>query len=131
MRHPAGLLTRHPGEQHARLGDLQVGAAELPHLRLLDASAELVDEQLHPVADAENRHAEVEQAVVERGSARRVDRRGTAREDYPARPARGDLLQGNVMRQKLAEDATVANPPGDQLRVLTAVVEYHDLLLDA
>ena len=55
-----------PGSMH-----VQVRAAELPHLGLLDAAAELVHEQLHPVADAHHRHAELQQAALERRRARR------------------------------------------------------------
>ncbi len=68
-----------PAEQHARLGDVQVGAPELAHLGLLDAPAERVHEQLHAVADAHHRHAQLEQAEVQR-------RRAVARTPTPARP---------------------------------------------
>ncbi len=54
--HPAGLLLGHSRQQYAWLGNREVGAAELAHLSLLDASAQLVDEQLHAVANAEHRH---------------------------------------------------------------------------
>ena len=69
--HPAGLLARHALQQHARLGDRQIGATELAHLGLLDAPAERVHEQLHPVADAHHRHAELEQAALQGRRARR------------------------------------------------------------
>ena len=78
VRHPAGLLERQAGEQPARLADAQLGAAELADLGVLDDAAERVREQLHAVADAEHRDAELEQRRVELRRARRVDR-GRAR----------------------------------------------------
>ena len=43
---------------------MQLRAPELAHLGLLDATAELVHEQLHPVADAHHRHAQLQQAKL-------------------------------------------------------------------
>ena len=56
-----------PGVSH-----VQVGAPELADLRLLDAPAELVHEQLHPVADAHHRHAQLQQAAIQARSAPRI-----------------------------------------------------------
>ena len=61
VRHPAGLLARQPLQQHSGLGDLQLRAPELAHLGLLYAAAERVDQQLHAVADAHHRDAQLEQ----------------------------------------------------------------------
>ena len=77
-----------PASSTPPLGDAQVGAAELADVGLLDAAAELVDEQLHAVADAQHRHAELEQPPLERRRTVGVHRGGTAREDDPARLAR-------------------------------------------
>ena len=60
--HPARLLARHPLSSTPGVGHVQVRAAELPHLGLLDAPAERVHQQLHPVADADHRDAELQQA---------------------------------------------------------------------
>ncbi len=68
-----------PAQQHAGLGDVQLGAAELPDLRLLDAAAELVHEQLHAVTDAQHRHPELQQPPLQRRRARRVHRRRARR----------------------------------------------------
>ena len=48
--------SRRPGVAH-----VQLGAAELRHLRALDVAAELERHRLHAVADAEHRDAELEQ----------------------------------------------------------------------
>ena len=61
MAHPDGLLLRQAGEQRAAVG-AQVGLAELGHARALDAAAEVLGHQLHAVADAERRNAELVQA---------------------------------------------------------------------
>ena len=68
-----------PAQQHARLGDVQIRAAELAHLGLLDAPAERVHEQLHAVADAHHRHAQLQQPALQRAARRR-------RTPTPARP---------------------------------------------
>ena len=71
VRHPAGLLLRRARQQHAVGVDAQLRAAELADLRPLDAAAELEREQLHSVADAEHRDAELEQRRIELRRARR------------------------------------------------------------
>ncbi len=80
---------------------MQIGAAELADLSLLDAAAELVDEQLHAITDAHHRHAQLEQVALQARRAIGVDRSRAAREDDPARFALGDLLQRHRVRQKL------------------------------
>src|SRR5438445_426151 len=70
---PAGLLVRQPRQQHARVANTQVRAAELADLSLLDPAAQLVHEQLHPVADAHHGNAQFEQRRLQRWCAIRVD----------------------------------------------------------
>ena len=52
-----------------------------------------------------------------------MDRRGPAREDDAERIASAELVDGRVVREDLGEDAELADPAGDQLRVLRAEVE--------
>ena len=120
---PAAPASRRPGSLHR-----QLRAAELPHLGALHVAAELAREQLHAVADAEHRDPELEQRRVESRRVGRVDRRGAAGEDQPARSAARDLGRADVVRQQLGEDAALAHAARDQLRVLAAVVEDDDLL---
>ena len=65
-------------------------------------------------------------------SARRARRRrprpGRRRGPGPRARARGSRSSGDVVRQQLGEDAALADPPRDQLRVLAAEVEDQDLL---
>ncbi|MEA2265100.1 MAG: hypothetical protein QOE27_683 [Solirubrobacteraceae bacterium] len=105
----------------------QVGPSELADLGLLVPAAEVVDEELHPVADAEHRDPELEELPVEGRGSGRVDRRRPAGEDQaPGSPA-GDLGGPDVVGQELGEHPALAHPAGDQLRVLPAVVEHDDL----
>ena len=128
--HPAALLRRRAGQQPAGLRDRELRAPELPDLGALDAAAQLAREQLHAVADAEHRNAELEQLALQRWRALLVHRRRPAREDHALRAPAPHLLEADVMRQQLGEHAALAHAAGDQLRVLPAVVENHDLFLD-
>ena len=66
MRHPHGLLRGEVAEELA-LARVQLGLAELAGAAV-DAAAELLRHQVHAVADAERRHAEREQARVDRAA---------------------------------------------------------------
>ncbi len=74
---------------------------------------------------------ELEQLRVELRRAVGVDRRRAAGQDHALRPAPRDLLGADVVRQQLREHAALAHAPRDQLRVLPAVVEHHDLSVAA
>jgi hypothetical protein len=60
MAHPDDLLLRQALEQLSLLRRVDDGLAELGHPCPLDAAAELLRHQLHAVADAQRRHAELE-----------------------------------------------------------------------
>ena len=84
--------------------------------------------QLHAVADAEHRDAELEQLAIQARRAVGVDRGRAAGEDQALGLAPADLLRADVMGQQLAEDAQLAHAARDELRVLPAVVEHDDLV---
>ena len=126
--HPACLLGRGAREQPPGLGDVQLRAAELTDLGPFDPAAELPGEQLHPVTDAEHRHPELQQLPVERRRPLGVHRCRAAGEDHALRLPPGHLGRADVVGQQLAEHAALPHPPGDQLRVLAAVVEHDHLL---
>ena len=129
VAHPALLLFGKVAKELAAVaGEGQRRAAELAGLGAFDLAAELERHRLHAVTDAEHRDAELEQLGPHARRALGVDRRGAAREDERARRAVADALERDVRRQELGEDAALADPPGDQLRVLPAVVEDEDLL---
>ena len=127
VAHPDLLLAGEVGEEHAaRLVHRQRGAAVLALTGGGDLPAERARHQLVPVADAEDRHAHVEQSGVDRGSAVLVDRRGSAREDQAGRPALRELGRRGVVRHDLRVDVRLPDAPRDQLCVLRPEVDDQD-----
>ena len=92
VRHPDRLLGRRPGEELGLLG-VHRRLAEFRHAGTLDAAAELLRHQLHSVANAERRNAELEDARVDARRAVGEDRRRTAAQDHSVRIACADLLR--------------------------------------
>src|ERR1019366_2588816 len=97
-----------------------------PRVRLLDATAEQVRDELKAVADSEDGDAELEDARVDRRRALGVDARGSPRQDDGFRGHRLDLLEGDRARLDLAVNALLADAAGDELRVLSPEVEDED-----
>ena len=90
VAHPAALLARQLAEQQAALPRARTGVLpNSPMPGVADLAAEGARHRLHAVADAEHRHAELEQLRVDVRRARLVDRGRAAGEDDPARLARG------------------------------------------
>ena len=117
-----------PGEERiAPLLELELRAAVLAIVGLLDHAAELLAQQLEPVADAEHRHAEVEQLAV-RDTARRRRARSTARPrgSMPRGCQRAHALDRHVAGMDLAVDVALAEAARDQLRELGAEVQDQD-----
>jgi hypothetical protein len=117
-----------PFEQPVALGNGELGAAVLPLSRGLDAPAEVLDEQLLAVADAEDRDAQLEQVLVEGRRPGRTHAAGPAREDH--RPGCGLPDPGRLdpRRHDLAVDGQLAHATRDELRVLRSVIDDQDLL---
>ena len=86
----------------------------------------LCGHRLEAVADAEGRDAGLEQRRVDLRGARRVDARRPAGQHDRRRLAGQHLLDRHVGRDDLGVDAGLADPPGDQLRVLGAEVDDED-----
>ena len=103
---------------------------ELGDAGALDFAAELLRHQLHAVADAERRHAELEDARVDARRPVGVHGRRPAAEDDRVRVARADRLGRDRVPHELGIDAALAHAARDQLRVLAAEVEHeHRALL--
>jgi hypothetical protein len=126
VAHPRDLVGGQAREEPALLLHPHVGAAELGAVRPLDAPAELLGHELHAVADAQDRHAQVVEGRVHVRRALRVDRGGPAREHERERPARGHLLGRGAVVHDLRVDPALADPAGDELRVLSAEVDDED-----
>ena len=83
-------------------------------------------EQLRAVTDAQRRHAQLEEARIDRGRALRVHRGGAAGEDHRCGIPPTHLLGGGSVRDELRVDPRLAHPAGDQLRVLPAEIDHQD-----
>ena len=87
-----------------------------------------MDDEMQSIADAQHRHAEIEQLWVGGGRVRIVDGRRPAGEDEAERLERFDFGEGRGAGQHDGEDILLANAPRDQLRVLRTEVEDDDCL---
>jgi hypothetical protein len=120
--HPHGQLGRKPFGQRSA-GSAEGGLAELAG-SAVDAAAETLRHQVHAVADAERRHAELEHAGVDLRRPVHVHGRRPAGQDQRDRVPATNLRGRGAMRHELRVDARLAHAARDQLRVLTAEVEH-------
>ena len=123
MRHPHRLVVGRPGEEGGLLR-VHSGLPELGDTGPLDLAAQFQRHQLHAVADAQRRDAEVEDARVDARRAFYVHRRGPPAEDDGVRIASAHLLGCHLVPDELGVHTTLAHATGDQLRVLPT--EIHD-----
>jgi hypothetical protein len=126
VAHPDRLLERQPGKKLALPLTSEVRLAELRDARSLDSSAELPGHELHPIADAEHRDAELEEPPVDSRRAIRVDGRRPAGEHERARAAALDVGRPDPVGHELGVDPALADAPRDQLRVLTPEIDHED-----
>lgn len=110
--------------------DLDVHLAILLLVSGGDLAAELLDEQLHAVADAEDGDAVLldiaEKAVGERRGVGEMDGVGSSGEDDGAGGEGGDGGEGGGAGEAEGEHGEVADAAGDEVGVLGAVVEDED-----
>ncbi len=119
-------VSSRPASTPAVLGDAQLGLAELARAGARDGAAQLEGHELGAVADAQHRHAQVEERRVGARRVVDVDAHGTAREDQAARPARADLVERRVEGDELRVDVALPHAARDELPVLRAEVEHED-----
>lgn len=113
--------------QQARLADhADAGVAELAQVGALHLAAHLLGHGLHAVADAEQRHLQVEHRLRRARAVGFVYRLGTAGEDDAARREGDDRLVAHVEGMDFAIHADLAHAAGDQLGVLGAEIEDQD-----
>ena len=111
MRHPHRLLRCQVAEERAfvrtklRLAELACAPVDLP--------AEALRHQVHAVADAECRHAELEDGRIDLRRAVCVDRGRPAGEDQRDGIATAQLVGGGAMRDELRVDARLAHATCD------------------
>ncbi len=122
MAHPADLLRRQVREERALLGD-ELRLAELRDAGALDAPAEVLRHQLHPVADPQGRNPQLEDAGIDLRRALGVHRGRPAGEDERERVPCRELVGRDAVWDELRVDAALPDPARDQLRVLAAAVQ--------
>ena len=111
--------------QGAGTNEPQVGGAILAGFGLFQPTTEVEGQKLHTVADAEDRHAEVKESLVQRGSVLFPHARGATRQDDCGGLHGFHLRGGDDAGVDFGIDAGFAHPTGDELRNLRAVV-YND-----
>ena len=127
VRHPYRLsLGKIAEERGIGAGHGDRGAAELREPRAGDLAAEREGHRLEAVADSERRDAGVEQARVDLGSAVGVHRRRATGQDHGDRVLGQHLRDGHRRGDDLAVDRGLADPAGDELRVLRAEIDDED-----
>ena len=89
----------------------------------LDLAPELVGHELLAVADAQHRHAEIEEPRIALGRLVPVHALGAAREDDGPGREGADGVEGERARMDLAVHARLADPTRDELSGLRPVVE--------
>ena len=132
VAHPdriALALLPHALEQRGVLGDQHLGAAELAMMPRLDLAAELVRHRLLAVADAEHRHAGVEQFL---GGERRA--LSSTEAGPPDRITALGFIAGEgfgrlLVRHDLGIDLLFAHPARDELRHLGAEIDDENLVV--
>ena len=122
VRHPRRLLLGQPGEERAFV-DTNLRLAELGDAGSLDPAAEILRHQLHPVTDAERRHAEPVQRRVDPRRAVRIHGCRAAAQHERERVPGPNLVRGNAVADELGVDTALTDAASDQLRVLTAEVD--------
>src|SRR6185503_1410873 len=120
---PDPALRGHAGEERPRALDLEHGLAVLTMLARMDATAQVAREELHAVANAQNRNALREHRGWKLGRAGLVHARRPSREDDSLRVERRKRHRVEVRRADLGEDTELPRAPRDQLRELRAEVE--------
>ena len=128
VAHPDLLLVLDLGQEPRTGGDAQGGEAVFALLGRDDLAAERVGHELDAVADAQDRDAELEEALGRVRRALVVDALGTAGEDEGGRLLLADRGQGGREGQDLRVDAELADLPGDELGVLRPEIEDEDFL---
>ena len=102
-------------------------AAEFAARRVgLDRDAHRLADQLHAVADAQDRHAQLEDRRIAVRSAGLVNAGRAAGEDDRQRIELADSFRGDVVADDPREGMMLANPARDELDVLGAEIEDED-----
>ena len=126
VAHPGAERRGDLAQQRSRGDDGGLGPAELRQPGTGHVAAQRRGHRLEAVADAEDRDPRLEQRRVDLGGTLGVHRLRAARQDDRLGVAGGDLGGRGGVRHDLGEDARLADPARDQLRVLRAEIDDDD-----
>jgi hypothetical protein len=127
VTHPHRHLARQAvDERLVGLDDRQLGPPELPRPGRLHLTAQELRTELHAVADAQDRNAQVEDARVALGRVRLVNATRAAAENDPLGLELAEFFDRRVRAHQLGEDALLPHPAGDELNVLRPEIEDRD-----
>ncbi len=129
VRHPHSELRGKFCEETGVVVDGHRRASVLATFRGSNRSAEIDREQLHAVADAEDRDVEVVQRGVGMRRTGLEHRCRAAAEDDPARSPPADLFGADGSGNQLAVHLGLAHAARDQLAVLAPEIEDEDRVL--
>ena len=116
-------MLRDVSEKRGILFAVEAGRTIFPAVRFHDISAQGTRHPLHPIADSENRHAQMQDLDITHRRSGIVDGTGAAGEHDASGFETIDFIDGGVARKNGGKYFLLTNPPGDQLRVLAAEIE--------
>ena len=111
------------GKERAFPADLELTATVFTLGGMFDFPAEVMGHELHAVADAENRNAQIENLRVWLRRALRINTGWAAAQDQPLRREGTQFRGRRIVREDLRVNLTLANPPRDDLGVLRPEIE--------
>ena len=111
-----------PGKQGAIPVQPGFGGTVFASAAGADLAAAHVADQLHPVADAQDGDAQIQDASMAGGSPGTVDAVRPAGKNNPRRSHGPDLLRGDAAGADLGIDPRLPDTPGDQFLVLPAKI---------
>src|SRR5262249_32495770 len=129
VAHPDDGFHGNAGKNGVRVLDVAVGPAKFAADAWTHLPAKGLASELHPIADAENGNAEIENRRIALRRVGGIDAGRAAREDQAGRLHLRHARGRQVVTHELAEDILFAPPPGDQLAVLRAEVEDQDAFI--
>ena len=124
VAHPdGGVFLPHRVEQSAAGHNLHGCPPKFAVVRPLHLGAQRLAQGLHPVADAQDRDAQVQNGRIEFGSPGIVNTGGTATEDDPLGSQFSDAGGCQVVADQAAKHPVLPHAPGDELGVLRAEIK--------
>ncbi|EIT87961.1 cytosine deaminase [Parascardovia denticolens IPLA 20019] len=124
MTHPGALFLRGLNEDAFGVVDISLGLAILTQGGLIHVATQLVGHHLEAIANAQNRHAGIEDLLIDGRGPRLVDGSGAAGQDDGLGVFGQHVVDGHGMRHQLRIDVGLTHPTGDELGVLGAEIDH-------